>query len=59
MVFIIYAERPLWYRSSPHSCDLFNLHPSSTDSDKSLEPNSFDQKELNQIHFRESFIIKI
>lgn len=41
MMFIIYAERPLQYRSFPHSCDLFNLYPSSTDLDKSLEPDSF------------------
>lgn len=41
MMFIIYAERPLQYRSSPHSCDLFNLYPSSIDPDKSLEPDSF------------------
>lgn len=41
MMFIIYAERPLQYRSFPHSCDLSNLYPSSTDLDKSLEPDSF------------------
>lgn len=41
MMFIIYAERPLQYRSFPHSCDLFNLYPSSIDLDKSLEPDSF------------------
>lgn len=41
MMFIIYAERPLQYRSFPYSCDLFNLYPSSTDLDKSLEPASF------------------
>lgn len=40
-MFIIYAERPLQYRSFPHSCDLFNLYPSSTDLDKSLDPASF------------------
>lgn len=40
-MFIIYAERPLQYRSFPHSCDLFNLYPSSTDLDKSLELDSF------------------
>lgn len=41
MMFIIYAERPLQYRSFPHSCDLFNLYPSSTYLDKSFEPDSF------------------
>lgn len=41
MMFIIYAERPLQYRSSPYSYDLFNLYLSSTEPDKSLELNSF------------------
>lgn len=41
MMFIIYAERPLQYRSSPYSCDLFNLYPRSIDPDKSLESDSF------------------
>lgn len=53
MLFIIYAERPLQYRSFPHSCDLFNLYPSSTDLDKSLEPDSFSPwKAHTKAHLR-------
>lgn len=53
MVFIIYAERPLQYRSFPHSCDLFNLYPSSTDLDKSLAPDSFSPwKAHTKAHLR-------
>lgn len=53
MMFIIYAERPLQYRSFPHSCDLFNLYPSSTDLDKSLEPDSFSPwKAHTKAHLR-------
>lgn len=35
MIFIIYAERPFQYRSSPHSCDLFNLHQGKMVGDES------------------------
>lgn len=35
MIFIIYAERPFQYRSSPHSCDLFNLHQGKIVGDES------------------------
>lgn len=53
MMFIIYAERPLQYRSFPHSCDLFNLYPSSIDLDKSLEPASFSPwKAYTKPHLR-------
>lgn len=53
MIFIIYAERPLQYRSFPHSCDLFNLYPSSTDLDKSLELDSFSPwKAYTKAHLR-------
>lgn len=53
MMFIIYAERPLQYRSFPHSCDLFNLYPSSIDLDKSLEPDSFSPwKAYTKAHLR-------
>lgn len=52
-MFIIYAERPLQYRSFPHSCDLFNLYPSSIDLDKSLEPASFSLwKAYTKTHLR-------
>lgn len=53
MMFIIYAEKPLQYRSFPHSCDLFNLYPSSIDLDKSWEPDSFSPwKAYTNAHLR-------
>lgn len=52
-MFIIYAERPLQYRSFPHSCDLSHLYPSSIDLDKSFEPDSFSPwKARTQAHLR-------